>query len=90
MEFKFFIKSHFHKELHSIDVCVKGWNWGDLEFQDSLMSFNNDSKAAFQVPNDEVSQVIPCYSQHICLFVAFFLIMKGGAKLASRWGGEPK
>ena len=58
MELKNFLKSNYHKDLQLTDVCVKGWNWGDLAFQDSLMSFNIDSKAAFQVPMNEVSQVM--------------------------------
>ncbi len=57
VELKNFMKSNFHKDLHNMDLSVKGWNWGDLEFQDSLMSFNIESKAAFQVPMNEISQV---------------------------------
>lgn len=58
MELKNFFKSQYHKDLREVDLCVKGWNWGDLAFRGSLMSFNVDSKPAFEVPLKEVSQVL--------------------------------
>lgn len=38
---------------------MKGWNWGDITFKGkgSLLSFNVDSKPAFEVPLNEVSKV---------------------------------
>lgn len=57
MDLKNFFKFQYHKELCEVDLCVKGWNWGDLAFKGSLMSFNVDSKPAFEVPLNEVSQV---------------------------------
>ena len=57
MDLKTFLKNTFHKDLHEVDLCVKGWNWGDVIFRGSLLSFNMDSKPAFEVPLKEVSQV---------------------------------
>ena len=57
MDLKTFLKNTFHKDLHEVDLCVKGWNWGDVTFRGSLLSFNVDSKPAFEVPLKEVSQV---------------------------------
>ena len=38
---------------------MKGWNWGDAKFEGSLLSFMVDSKPAFEIPLEEVSQAIP-------------------------------
>ena len=40
-----------------MELCVKGWNWGEAHFQGSLLSFEIDSKPAFEIPLKEVSQV---------------------------------
>jgi structure-specific recognition protein 1 len=57
IDLKNFIRNNFRKDLREIDLCVKGWNWGDINFRGSLLSFNVDSKPAFEVPLAEVSQV---------------------------------
>ena len=38
---------------------MKGWNWGDAKFEGALLSFMVDSKPAFEIPLEEVSQAIP-------------------------------
>lgn len=59
MDLRNFFKTHYRKELCEVDLCVKGWNWGDISFRGkgSLLSFNVDSKPAFEVPLNEVSKV---------------------------------
>lgn len=57
MDLKNFFKSNFRKDLREIDLCVKGWNWGDISFRGSLLAFSVDNKPAFEVPLSEVSQV---------------------------------
>lgn len=57
MDLKSFFKAQFHKDLVEVDLCVKGWNWGDISFKGSVLSFNVDNKPAFEVPLNEVSQV---------------------------------
>ena len=43
--------------MKEVDLCVKGWNWGDATVNGSLLSFMVESKRAFEVPLKEVSQV---------------------------------
>ena len=57
MDLRNFLKTHYRQDLREIDLCVKGWNWGDITFRSSLLSFNVDGKPAFEVPLNEVSQV---------------------------------
>lgn len=54
---KNFFRATFKKDLQEVDLCVKGWNWGEAKFRGSLMSFMVDSKPAFEIPLKEVSQV---------------------------------
>ena len=55
-----FFRSQFHKELKEVELCVKGWNWGEVKFRGSLLSFCVDAKPAFEIPLREVSQVCVC------------------------------
>ena len=55
-----FFRSQFHKELKEVELCVKGWNWGEAKFRGSLLSFCVDAKPAFEIPLREVSQVCVC------------------------------
>lgn len=57
MDLKNFIKTNFQKDLREIDLCVKGWNWGEVNLRGSLLSFNVDKKPSFEVPLKEVSKV---------------------------------
>ena len=69
MDLRTYFKSQYHRELCEVDLCAKGWNWGDITFRGSLMSFNVDSKPAFEVPLNEVSQVKQLSSVYIrCIF----------------------
>lgn len=56
---KDFFSSQFKKDLREVELCVKGWNWGDAKFEGALLSFMVDSKPAFEIPLEEVSQAIP-------------------------------
>lgn len=56
---KEFFSSHFKKDMKEVELCVKGWNWGDAKFDGALLSFMVDSKPAFEIPLEEVSQAIP-------------------------------
>jgi structure-specific recognition protein 1 len=52
-----FSKKHYGKDIPETEVSLKGWNWGEVKFEDSLMSFNVDNRTAFEIPLQEVSQV---------------------------------
>ena len=54
------MSSSYHKELPEVELCVKGWNWGEANVQGALLSFLVDSKPAFEIPLKEVSQVRAC------------------------------
>lgn len=56
-ELKEVVSSSYHKELPEVELCVKGWNWGEANVQGALLSFLVDSKPAFEIPLKEVSQV---------------------------------
>ncbi|CAI8048938.1 FACT complex subunit SSRP1 [Geodia barretti] len=56
-ELRDFFKTTCRKEMREVDLCVKGWNWGEATVNGSLLSFLIDSKRAFEIPLKEVSQV---------------------------------
>lgn len=62
------MKNHFHKDLREVDLCVKGWNWGETSFRGSVMSFLVDNKPAFEVPLNEVSQVCLWRVCEVCFY----------------------
>jgi structure-specific recognition protein 1 len=55
-DLKDYFKQNFGKDLKQVELCVKGWNWGEPVFKGSLMSFLVDSKVAFEIPLEEVSR----------------------------------
>lgn len=57
MDLREFFRSQFGKELREVELCVKGWNWGEPRFDGSLLSFLVDTKPAFEIPLREVSRV---------------------------------
>ena len=48
-----------------MELCAKGWNWGEASFRGSLMSFLVDNKPAFEIPLAEVSQVGGVWLLHV-------------------------
>ena len=56
-EMRDYFKTTCRKDMKEVDLCVKGWNWGETTINGSLLSFMVDSKRAFEVPLKEVSQV---------------------------------
>ena len=55
--------------MREVDLCVKGWNWGEATINGALLSFMIDSKRAFEVPLKEVSQVYTIVDRGIELVV---------------------
>ncbi|KAM4032902.1 FACT complex subunit SSRP1 [Anomaloglossus baeobatrachus] len=51
-----FFKTHFHVDLVEKDLCVKGWNWGNVRFGGQLLSFDIGEQPAFELPLSNVSQ----------------------------------
>lgn len=68
-EMRDYFKTTCRKDMKEVDLCVKGWNWGEATINGSLLSFMVDSKRAFEVPLKEVSQVCEvcvCRSYWFC------------------------
>ncbi|XP_002159252.2 FACT complex subunit SSRP1 isoform X1 [Hydra vulgaris] len=53
---KEFYAKNFVMELEDQDLSVSGWNWGEAKFKGSVMSFEVENKAAFEIPLQDVSQ----------------------------------
>ncbi|KAI8924854.1 hypothetical protein BC831DRAFT_292356 [Entophlyctis helioformis] len=48
-------KEFYGKALDPVDVSIKGYNWGTVDFQSSTLSFNVAKKLAFEVPLTQVA-----------------------------------
>jgi len=46
---------HYNIELTNMELAVKGWNWGSAKFKGNVMTFEVDSKVAFEIPLKDVS-----------------------------------
>jgi len=53
---KEYLSSNYDKPLEEVELCVKGWNWGTPKFKGAVMSFEVDSRPAFEIPLKDVSQ----------------------------------
>ena len=62
--------------MREVDLCVKGWNWGEATVNGSLLSFLIDSKRAFEIPLKEVSQVHTLVDSGIKLYSTVTLLNK--------------
>uniref|UniRef100_A0A8C4WUS9 FACT complex subunit SSRP1 n=1 Tax=Eptatretus burgeri TaxID=7764 RepID=A0A8C4WUS9_EPTBU len=51
-----FFKNTYGMELVERENCVKGWNWGTVNFTGQLMTFSIGDQSAFEVPLGNVSQ----------------------------------
>uniref|UniRef100_UPI00358EAF68 FACT complex subunit SSRP1 isoform X1 n=2 Tax=Myxine glutinosa TaxID=7769 RepID=UPI00358EAF68 len=51
-----FFKTNYGMELVERENCVKGWNWGTVNFSGQLMTFSVGDQSAFEVPLGNVSQ----------------------------------
>ncbi|KAJ8325965.1 hypothetical protein BDV3_003822 [Batrachochytrium dendrobatidis] len=46
---------HYNVPLEVVDTSLRGYNWGEPNFQSSILSFNVDKKTAFEIPLNQVS-----------------------------------
>ncbi|RIB21363.1 SSrecog-domain-containing protein [Gigaspora rosea] len=49
------IRTNYKLNLETKEICVKGWNWGETDFQGSQLLFNISKKTAFEIPLSHVS-----------------------------------
>ncbi|KAF5317558.1 hypothetical protein D9619_013163 [Psilocybe cf. subviscida] len=49
------MKNHFQITLETVEVSVKGWNWGVTDFQGDDLAFTVSGKTAFELPLHHVA-----------------------------------
>ncbi|CAG8696474.1 14581_t:CDS:10, partial [Dentiscutata erythropus] len=49
------IRTNYKLNLETKEICVKGWNWGETDFQGSQLLFNASKKTSFEIPLSHVS-----------------------------------
>lgn len=52
------IKSFYSMKIETRENSLKGWNWGEPEFQGNTMQFMIGSKPAFEIPLDLVGNTV--------------------------------
>ena len=52
-----YVMKCFGTQLEEIEMCVRGMNWGEVEFQGPLLRFMADKKPAFEITLNDVSNV---------------------------------
>jgi structure-specific recognition protein 1 len=52
-----FVKQHFQMDINEIPTSVKGWNWGEVDFNTSAddLTLKLDGKQVFELPISEVT-----------------------------------
>jgi structure-specific recognition protein 1 len=49
------IKVYYQLTLEQKEAALRGWNWGQVDFQGSNLTFSVANKPAFEVPLNEVA-----------------------------------
>ena len=49
------LKAYYQKQLEVRESSLRGWNWGQVDFQGSNLAFSVANKVAFEVPLTEVA-----------------------------------
>ncbi|EPZ36196.1 High mobility group (HMG) box domain-containing protein [Rozella allomycis CSF55] len=57
-EMKEFVKRWYDKPFEVQELSVKGYNWGQTEFQENAITFNVEGKTMFEIPVDQVSNAV--------------------------------
>ena len=52
-----YVMKCFGTPLEEVELCVRGMNWGEIEFQGPLLRFMADKKPAFEITLNDVSNV---------------------------------
>ncbi|XP_053375271.1 FACT complex subunit SSRP1-like isoform X1 [Mercenaria mercenaria] len=50
-----FISRNYNTKLETVDLSVKGWNWGQAKFEGNGLNFVIDNNLAFEIPLNNVS-----------------------------------
>ncbi|ORZ40141.1 hypothetical protein BCR44DRAFT_1411133 [Catenaria anguillulae PL171] len=51
------VKANFGATLDTLDISVKGWNWGSADVEHDQLVFRVSNKLLFEVPFDEIANV---------------------------------
>lgn len=51
-----FFKKNYSLDMLEKELSLKGWNWGNVNFTGSVLSFDCDRKTIFEIPLHHVSQ----------------------------------
>lgn len=54
-----FVKSNYKIDVLEKELSMRGWNWGTVQFNGSVLSFDVENKSSFEIPLNHVSQCIP-------------------------------
>ncbi|KAF7639324.1 FACT complex subunit SSRP1 [Meloidogyne graminicola] len=65
-----FISSVFNSTLNKNELSLKGWNYGEPEFEGQNLIFNIDEKIAFEVPLSNVMRCVGSKSEAIVEFIS--------------------
>lgn len=58
-----FFKKNYAKDMLEKELSLRGWNWGTVHFNGSVLSFDCDKKTNFEIPLQNVSQSTPAKSE---------------------------
>ncbi|KAL4224373.1 FACT complex subunit ssrp1 [Mactra antiquata] len=50
-----FVSHNYNTKLETVDLSVKGWNWGQAKFEGNGLNFVIDNNLAFEIPLNNVS-----------------------------------
>lgn len=51
-----FFKKNYQKDISDKELSLRGWNWGTVHFNGSILSLDCDKKSNFEIPLQHVSQ----------------------------------
>lgn len=51
-----FFKKHYQQEVLEKELSLRGWNWGTVHFNGSVLSMDCEKKTSFEIPLQHVSQ----------------------------------
>lgn len=53
-----FFKKNYAKDCLEKELSLRGWNWGTVHFNGSVLSFDCEKKTSFEIPLQNVSQCV--------------------------------
>jgi len=63
-----FTNKHLKKHVEKKDLSIKGWNWGKPKFKGESMIFDQEGKAAFEIPLKNISNTAVIKNEAVLQF----------------------